>query len=121
MNWENIRVIFDIIATGGLMIASLIYWRSQSTKAKSIAEKDLNDTLNELLEARDKKIKDLEELAIEQGKEMVRLKEALEVISAKKTDLEGLVLLALKDYFSTHPEIAEAIYVKEKAEKIKNI
>lgn len=121
MNWTDIRIIFDIISTGGFVIVGLIYWRSQSTQAKSIAEKDLNETLNELLEARDKKIKDLEELAQEQGKEMVRLKEALEVISAKKTDIEGLVLLALKDYFSTHPEIAEAIYVKERAEKVKNI
>ena len=121
MNWIDIRVIFDIFATGGLIIAGLIYWKSQSTKAKNIAEKDLNETLNELLEARDKKIKDLEELTQEQGKEMIRLKEALEVISAKKTDIEGLVLLALKDYFSSHPEIADAVYVKERAEKVKNI
>jgi 6-phosphogluconate dehydrogenase len=113
MNWENIRAFFDIIATGGLVIAGLIYWRSQSTKAKNIAEKDLNDTLNELLEARDKKIKDLEELAIAQGKEIDQMKETIEILSSKKTDLEALVILALKDYFSTHPEVAHAQQEKE--------
>lgn len=108
MDWNNIRTIIDIIATGGLLIAGLIYWRSQSTKAKSIAEQDLNDTLNELLQARDKKIKDLEDLVQEQGKEIEQMKETIEILSSKKTDLEALVILALKDYFSTHPEVAQA-------------
>ncbi len=120
MNWIDIRLIFDIMSTGGLIIAGLIYWKSQSTKAKSIAEKDLNDTLNELLEARDKKIKDLEETVLEQGKEMVRLKDALEVISAKKTDLEALVILALKDYFATHSDVAQA-FQKMQDKKNKNV
>jgi len=113
MNWENLRVIFDIFATGGLIIAGLIYWKSQSTRAKSIAEQDLNDTLNQLLEARDKKIKDLEELAIEQGKQIEQMKETIEILSSKKTDLEALVILALKDYFSTHPQVAHAQQEKE--------
>ncbi|HWY79452.1 MAG TPA: hypothetical protein VNW29_03780 [Candidatus Sulfotelmatobacter sp.] len=120
MNWENIRAVFDIIATGGLMIAGLIYWRSQSTRAKNIAEKDLNNTLNQLLEARDKKIKDLEELVQEQGKQIVHMKETIEILISKKTDLEALVILALKDYFSTHSDVAQAQWEKED-KKTKNI
>ncbi len=113
MNWTDIRVIFDIISTGGFVIVGLIYWKSQSTKANSIAEKDLNETLNELLEARDKKIKDLAELVQEQGKEIEQMKQTIEILSSKKTDLEALVILALKDYFSTHPNVAHAQQEKE--------
>ncbi len=122
MNYfETFRLVIEIIVSVGILTMGIPYWLGQYKKGKQDLEVTTNNTLTELVNAQSKKIKILEDTVKEQGEEIQYLKNTLQEIKQKKTDLEALVTLALKDYFSTHPEVAEAIHAHEEEQEIKNI
>lgn len=112
---QSASYLIGIIISIGIIIFALGYFRSQSNKANTSAQQNLNVTLNELLSARDKKIADLEETVKEQGHQIAMLMSQVEILQTQKSDMEILIKTALKEHFASHPAIALELQGKIKA------
>jgi hypothetical protein len=94
-----------LFGVGGLA-AGLGYAYAQFIRGKNNAAKDLNETLNELLEVRDKRVKDLESIVREQGKQIEYLTVQIATLTTKKGDLEEIIAKALSTFFEHNPRLA---------------
>lgn len=103
---DFLRTIAEITVAIGMVVLGLSYIWSQSRKGGNKADKDLNTTLNELLEARDKKIADLEDIVKGQGAQIKHLEDQVDTLNSKNGDMEILIKTALKEHFAAHPNIA---------------
>ncbi|HZE86985.1 MAG TPA: hypothetical protein VE090_02140 [Methylomirabilota bacterium] len=110
MNFDNIRTIAEVILAIGVFALAAGYTWSQFKSGKSAAVKDLNDTLNELLKARDVQIADLVAMSKSNTQRIAYLEGQVETLSSKKTDLETLIKAALQTHLDTHPEVAKELF-----------
>jgi len=121
MNFEYIRTIVEVILGLGVIAIGIPYLWSQLKKGKSDVAKDLNDTLNDLLRARDVKIKDLETLTEKQGQRITYLEGQVHTLNTQKTDLEILIKTALKEHFAANPQMANELSKSIIAPVLKNV